>query len=798
MPPERWQHIKETFEAAFELPPAERSAWLEQACGGDRELQAEVEALLLSMEDVEFLAGSAAEYVPGALTEEAPDLNIGRHVGAWQIVRLIGEGGMGAVYLAERGGDFHQQAAIKLLRPGMDSRTFVRRFRNERQILASLEHPNIARLLDGGTTEDGRLYFIMEYVEGQPLDVYAARHHLGIEERLRLFQQVCAAVQYAHRHLVVHRDIKPGNVLVTGNAGSADGQQPTPKLLDFGIATLLGSDTARQTGGVTVTLTGLRLMTPEYASPEQVRGATITTATDVYSLGAVLYRLLTGHSPLAVPSGSAAEIERAICDRDPRPPSQVAGEAHARELRGDLDTIVLRCLQKDPSRRYGSPEQLSTDIQRYLDGMPIQARPQTWTYRAGRFIRRNLIPVAAAVLATASLIIGLTAALYQAHVAHVERLRAERRFNDVRRLAHTFLFDFHDAIQSLPGATPARHMIVDKALEYLDGLARESAGDISLERELAEAYLRVGDVQGNGGYSNLGDPAGALASYTRAMQIAGRMVRADSRSLYGNLLLARAYQRLGDMRALRDDPAGAVSYYRRAVTVFDAVAPGIEKDVPAQIEVGNAYAALADELGNPGFPNLGDPRGATGAYEKARGIFAGIAKAHPENIRGSRAVGTMDMRMGDVEMGLGDTNGGLRRYQTAVATYEAVLARDPLNPATRLVLGMSVGKVGSALAAAGRNNAALVEYRKAVGIERDLMESDPKNAQAFSTYCFSLQYLAEFLAKTGDRAGALATYRETLGLVRQYLAADPQNPRRQARVAEIQKAVDDLMKGGRR
>ncbi len=307
------------------------------------------------------------------MADQTWDHAIGRRVGAYRIVRQIGEGGMGAVFLAERAGEF-QQAAIKLLRPGMDSHGFAARFRHERQILASLDHPNIARLFEGGTTEDGRPYFVMEYIDGEPISSYATRHALGVRERLGLFTQVCAAVQYAHQHLVVHRDLKPGNILVTSGG--------TPKLLDFGIAKLLTNGASRDTEALTQVMGCL--MTPDYASPEQVRGAPITTASDVYSLGAVLYQLLAGRSPHRITSGSAAEIERAICDTEQPPPSQATSEPAARQLRGDLDTIVMKALDKEPSRRYGSAGDLSADIVRHLDGLPIQARPQTLAYRAGK------------------------------------------------------------------------------------------------------------------------------------------------------------------------------------------------------------------------------------------------------------------------------------------------------------------------------------------------------------------------------------------------------------------------------
>jgi non-specific serine/threonine protein kinase/serine/threonine-protein kinase len=782
MTPERWRQIKQIFQAAFELPSEARSAYVQEACAGDAELRAEVESLLLSVEEEEFLSGVAASYVPEALAEEACDRNIGRRIGAYQIVRQIGEGGMGAVYLAERAGEFQQQAAIKLLRAGMDSRGIVSRFRHERQILAGLDHPNIAHLLEGGTTEDGRPYFVMEYVDGEPIDTYAAKSGLNIKDRLCLFQQVCAAVQYAHHNLVVHRDIKPGNILVTGGG--------IPKLLDFGIAKLLRSDIPRETVGLTQA--GLRMMTPEYASPEQVRGAPITTATDVYSLGAVLYQLLAGRMPHDFPSRSPTEMERVICETEPRPPSQVSGEPAARQLRGDLDTIVLKAMQIDPRQRYASAEQLSADIQRHLDGMPIQARPQTLVYRAGRFVRRNRVSVAAAALVLVSLAAGMTVAIWQARVAQAQRLRAERRFNDVRQLAHSFLFDFHDAIENLPGATPARHLVVDKALQYLNSLAQEAGGDPALERELAEAYLRVGDVEGGTGVPNLGDKQGALQSYQRAMVIAEREVRRDPRSLDWQLYLARAHCRLADIAAPNNDLAAAVPHYRQAVRIFESIAPRIARDLAAQFEMISAYESLAGVLGNPGLPNLGDSQGAKDAYEKARSLEESIAAAHPDNLRSRRGVAVMDWKIGDVEMGMGNVGEGTRRYQSAVRALEAVVERDPLNPTTRLMLGLATGKVGVAFERAGQTQAALAQYKKSSDIQRSVLKADPQNAMYKNSYGLSLQNHAKLLAKTGDRAGALARYREALSIFQQLLALDPGTKWRQEECADILAAIGEL------
>src|SRR5438874_6948402 len=521
-----WEKVQALFEQALELPETERAKFLEQKCIGDDALRREVESLLDSHAsagafiDERSLFFSEEDFQNG--DEAVPP---GQLIGAYRIVREIGRGGMGAVYLAERADEQYQkQVAIKLIKRGMDTDSVLRHFRNERQILASFDHPNIARLFDGGTTDDGVPYFVMEYVEGLPINEYCSAHGLSVVDRLKLFREACAAVSYAHRHTVIHRDIKPSNILVT--------DEGVPKLLDFGIAKILQPDSAGQS---MLTLTGMRAMTPEYASPEQVRGELVTTASDVYSLGVVLYELLTGNSPYRLTTHSPREVEKAVTEQEPTRPSTVAKDGNSRfenresgdsrftkcarpartdsrALRGDLDNILLMALRKEPARRYQSVEQFSEDIRRHLENRPVFARKDTVTYRANRFIRRNKLAVAAALLVLVSLIAGLLATTWQAHRATVQKAPAERRFEDVRQLAHSVLFDYHDAIKNLPGATRVRERLVKDALNYLDSLAREATGDPALQRELAAAYERVGDVRGEAFGASLGDRAGATDS----------------------------------------------------------------------------------------------------------------------------------------------------------------------------------------------------------------------------------------------------------------------------------------------
>ncbi|MBL8205731.1 MAG: protein kinase, partial [Blastocatellia bacterium] len=440
----RWREIERIFDATLDLPETDRAAFIAQACDGDQILQHEVESLLAAHQQANgFLASSTAP-LSAKQVLYAP-VTMAQRLGPYQLLREIAQGGMGTVWLAERADDhFKQQVAIKLLKT--DGSEIAHRLRHERQILADLNHLNIARLLDGGTTDSGQPYLVMEYIEGSPVDAYCRQQQLGLRERLQLFRQVCAAVQYAHQHLIIHRDLKPANILVT-----ADG---TPKLLDFGIAKLLQPDLSQSYQ----TQAGQNPMTPAYASPEQVRSETLTTTSDVYSLGVVLYELLTGRSPYQLTTNTFGELAKAICEQEPTRPSQSAkSEVGSQKsegkrkftflpttdhrppttaLRGDLDSIVLMALRKEPSARYPSVEQFSADIQRYLDGLPTLARKGTLAYRAVKYVRRYKVPVAAAALILLSLLSGIGATSRQAQIARAEQAKAEaQRIRAERALA---------------------------------------------------------------------------------------------------------------------------------------------------------------------------------------------------------------------------------------------------------------------------------------------------------------------------------------------------------------------------
>ena len=571
---------------------------------------------------------------------------------------------MGTVYLAVRSDDaFQKRVALKVLKRGMDTDAIVRRFRNERQILASLDHPYISGLLDGGTTPDGLPYFAMEFVEGQPIDEYCEARRLDTTARLEMFTKICAAVQYAHQNLIIHRDIKPANVLVT-----ADG---TPKLLDFGIAKLLNPDLGGQTYAATAD--GSPLMTPEYASPEQVRGEVVTTATDVYSLGVLLYELLTGRRPYQLTSRTPAEIARVVCHSVPErpstavtrtgsaathseamtaaadaPPMPDAGPGRPRisdpqrlrrRLAGDLDNIVLKALNKEPARRYASVDQLSEDIRRHLSGLPVTARKDTFGYRAAKFVGRNRTGVAAAVLVLVALIAGIVGTSWQARNARRERARAEQRFEDVRQLANAALLEIHDAIRDLPGSTPARRLLVSKGLEYLDRLARDAGDRPDLQRELAGAYLKVGDVQGRPLNANLGDSAGALASYRKAVGIYESIGAAASADPGLRRELALALQRLSEILSATGDTRDALVQARRSLELLQqSTRSGASGKTVAAADLGRELAASYTRVGDL-LSATGDTTGALDHRRKALSVMETVAAIAPDDVATIRQLG---------------------------------------------------------------------------------------------------------------------------------------------------------------
>jgi eukaryotic-like serine/threonine-protein kinase len=696
----RHQRVRELFEAALEQEPAGRARYLADVCAGDEPLRDDVARLLAAhVEAPSFLEQPVATpFVTAALTEETPW--IGRRIGPYELIREIGRGGMGTVFLAARADDqYRKQVAIKIAATSRVDARIADRFGRERQILASLDHPHVARLLDAGTTADAVPYVVMEYVEGEPIDKYADRHQLTIQARLALFVTVCEAVQYAHRHLVVHRDLKPTNILVT-----ADG---VVKLVDFGIAKLLDD----RAGAGHATTIGLQPMTPEYASPEQVRGEPVTTASDVYALGLLLHELLTGVRAHDIASMRWDEVIRVVCEHESPRPSTVPTAPRAaargttpdrlrRLLAGDLDQIVLMALRKEPDRRYPSASALAADVENYLAERPVTARGESWRYRAGKFVRRHRAGVASAIVMALALIAGAIAVAWEARVARqqqrvaeLERARAERRFNDVRKLANSFLFEFHDAIEKLVGSTPARKLVVAKALEYLDSLSTESATDLDLQRELATAYERIGDIQGNVAFMNLGDVKGALASYRKAYDIRRAIAARLPGDLPAQLALNAGLLRIADATMIAGNPTEATGTYRQVKEANEALLARDPANVAAQRQLSSSAGRLCATL-----RMIGDAAGAVDVCAESLKMTETLAAAPgADAARARRALLASAMTMASVYEENDRWVEAKASYERAVAEHEAAAARDPQNALLQLHLAQAHKRLADVL-----------------------------------------------------------------------------------------------------
>lgn len=674
MDPERWRRIEEVLDSVLDLPPGERAAFLDQRCADDPDLRSDVDRYLSACEEADTgLQLPSFEAITGESELRSRDhLVPGDRVGAYRILELLGRGGMGAVYLAERAdGTFQRRVAVKVVKRGMDSDEILARFRHEREILARLQHPNIARLLDGGVTRGGLPYFVMELVEGEPIDRWCDARALDVKERLRLFLQVCDAVRYAHGALVVHRDLKPGNILV--HEGEA-------MLLDFGIAKLLQDDS----GGDATGLFGRRL-TPEYAAPEQVRGEPTSTASDVYALGVVLYQLLTGELPHRF-EGSLAEVERVLTRTDPRPPSQVAPEdgtggdgAAARRaafrrttpsllrqgLRGDLDSIVLRALAREPERRYPSVEALAQDVEHHLAGRPVLARPDSRWYRASKFAQRNRTLVALAGVASLALVGGSVATTMFALVANQER---DRRQVEAERAtaARDFVVGLFAELDPNLGqgrASFTREELIDLGAQGLEELAEQPELRASVLNTLGQVAFNLGDRERAEEFFReaygLLDGRSAEPEIAASMMGIGEALRAELRFtdaeewLVGALRVRESLLPPGDPRIAESRAALALSLYNQGEARFQE-AEAMYEDLRAS---GTRLPARFQAQALGGFGNL---RLGQGRFAQAESLYSEAVDLR----RGG--VGGLDPPGARVLWGLGHT----RRLQGKLASAE--------------------------------------------------------------------------------------------------------------------------------
>ena len=758
------------------LEREQRSRYLDSACGTDAELRRELDALLLASTSddgrLERLIGSAVRRAESAAAR------LGRRVGPYRITQIIGEGGMGAVYRGARAdGAFEREVAIKLLSANRAGDEARRRFRAEQQILADLQHPNIAPLLDGGMTDDGIPYLVMEYIDGEPIDAHCDRHALPVAARLRLFREVCAAVSYAHRNLVVHRDIKPSNILVTAD--------DAVKLLDFGIAKLL--DAPLDPSAAAMTRADMRLLTPAYASPEQIRGEPVTTTSDVYALGVLLYQLLAGALPYAFPDGGAREIERVVCEEEPVAPSVLSRQERngrtaeesarlrsttpqrlQRSLAGDLDNIVLKALRKDPQRRYGSVQELADDILRHLSGIPVRARPDTWGYRAAKFVRRHRIGVAfAATLAFVLLGVAVTTSLQARRIA-IERDVAEReraRAEELAALVERVFTASDPRIEPRPDVT---------VRELLDSGVRGVEQDLANQPLVLARLLRTFGTA----YLNLG----AIDVSLRRLQQAVDLDRANLPAIHAEV--ATSLTRLADAKFANDEPLEAERLHGEALEIFrQTVAPN-DPRIAATLNARGTVRQHLERLDDA----VADFEAALHIYEASEGaagphvaeVLSSLAQiAHTRGDYGAaeqryrqvleiarRALSPADPALGDYLYNLAVLLEERGFYDEAEALYVEALANN------RAAFGDEHPEVATVLVALGR----LYRDRGDLDRARTMLEqaraiARKRYGEDHTEFAYHTVSLAVLLKEEGDLPGARALLEQAIVIYRARLPA---------------------------
>lgn len=734
--------VRTLFEAATELAPEERTQFLVDACGDNYTLRENLEALLAADRDPDdqgLWDRSALhnEVIAGRTTSPGLD----EIIGTYRLVELIGRGGMGAVYRAVRvDAEFEKCVAVKVIDALFYSPDVIAQFRAERQILANLDHPNIARLLDGGARADGLPYLIMEYVEGTSPYEYCRDHHLSIAQRLKLFRQICSAVHSAHQNMVIHRDLKPANILVT-----ADG---TPKLLDFGIAKVLNPAPSRLDAALTQP--GMLKLTARYASPEQVRGELVTTASDVYSLGVILYELLADHSPYGDADRPTHQILHAVCEEEPAKPS-----THVGALKGDLDNIVLRAMRKAPLERYSSADQFSEDILRYLDGLPVMARGDAPMYVAAKFIRRNRIAVTAAALVFCALVGGFI------EVA-ISRARAERRFNQVRQLAHSVMFDYADAIDRLPGATPVRAQLVKDALTYLDNLSKE-ADTPQLQRELVDAYVRVSNVQGNEYENNLGDTAAAMSSAHKAVDAAEKLLKVDQ-STPAQSSSANAFSTYGSLLYSTGDLHATDQAYLRALGLYEKVAAASPQDIENKISLSTCLRHLGDLYGGPGFRSLGKTTESLVYYERAKQLELSLDAQFPSNVDITKESYKTLLSLSAAENAAGHHEAAVKDLEEAVSQIERVGTSEPSDTNVSYERALGKSRLGQMLIDDRKFSDATAPLAQCVSLLQTLLKADSGNAVFRRGEDVAESQWAAALRGMGQTAAAIAHNERALQL----------------------------------
>jgi eukaryotic-like serine/threonine-protein kinase len=793
------QRIEDLFHRAADLPPDTRATYLTEQCGDDAQLRAAVEELLLH-----DAAGTTdiALRSPISARRDLPAAVPPKQIGSYRIISTLGEGGMGSVYEAEQLHPVKRTVALKVIKLGMDTREVIARFEAERQALAVMDHPAIARVYDAGATDTGRPYFVMELVNGVPITQFCDQKTLSTRDRLELFIKVCDAVQHAHTKGVIHRDLKPGNILVT----EVD-DVPSPKVIDFGIVKATSTPLTERT---LQTELGQMLGTPEYMSPEQARpgdGIDVDTRSDVYSLGAVLYELLCGSQPFdaaSLRSGGYHEIQRIIRDIDPPRPStrfelafgswEIAArrgetlQSLSRLLRRELEWIPLMAMHKEREHRYQSAADLADDVRAYLDGRPLVAAPESRTYRARKFLRRNARVVAVAAAMILLLIAGIITTSVQAIRANREKARAEQRFEDVRALASGMLFDLQPAVNKLPGSQEATRRIVDLSKAYLEKLQAEKSTDVALIAEVASAYLRLGDIQGSANSVSSNDPKAARASWDKAAALAARAMQLapnDHRALKAvgetEFLLADAESRSGNLDA-------AIQRFQRALEHYTAAAaamPGIARrrhDVVltqtriASIRFRQSRIAEAIEMESRA---VDDARKLLSENPADPGMQTLLAGALTDQC-------TMKARSGDIA-------GSNEALAESLRLYETLHQNDPNN--SKFELSLADAYLSTAQSDQSRGDQAARSKHIGLALEhaRKLTATDGTSAHLQHLMADVLMNESDYQSARGDFAAATKSLDEASAIYEKLLVANAKDRQARERLSVTYGAIGGLL-----
>ena len=780
--PEHWADVRRLFDEAVDRDAAERDALLQTVT--DPAVREEVRSLLAHhAPETDFLERPAVAASGSALA----DLT-GQTLGPWRIVAPLGRGGMGLVYRAVRADEaFQREAALKVI-GSTPSPAIVERFRLERETLARLDHPAIARLLDGGTTPGGHPYYVMELVAGEPVDIHCDRRRLGVAERVSLVLRICAGVQSAHEALVVHRDLKPANILV-----QADG---SPKLLDFGIAKLLTSElVADRISYATWALT------PEYASPEQLTGGLVSTASDVYALGVLLHLLLTGVLPVTDPgTGRAVLASHRVSGHDAADRAAARRTTPSRlaaRLTGDLDAILQRALAPDPAARYATVAQLADDLERMRRFQPVAARPRTPLYVMRRFVRRHRTGVALTCAIALTGGAAVTEIVRQSRLAAEAGARAERRFDDLRALTRTFMFEVDEAIVDVPGTTEARALMVRTALRYLERLASEGARDPSLQRELAAGFVKVGDAQGHPTSPNLGDTAGARASYLRAITIGEALTQASSDDVEAARTLALARRRLADVLAWMGAPEQALVHAEASARDFAAVAARDVATRQDRLQRAVALIKLGDLLGNPNLPNLGRRDEALQRFLQARDAIAPLLSEDAGDAAVRRYVGIAFERLGTMHQQAERWPEAAAAYRESFAIRQALAESSPMHVDVQRDLAIAYEKLANVARSAGQHDAAVEAYQGALGRFERLARLDPDNAIAARSVAIAQEHLADALVDAGRPQDAVGALREALSAHQTLAGRDRHSAQATCDAARVGARLGEVVGAGR-